>query len=273
MEGEIMENIIIQISNLLIQTVMLTYFITGLAKCVDRTDYSKKQILIIALILFIISAICSIFKESFSAINTIVITITFYCISYFILKVKPVKSLLITFSTVITQGITELIGVFLLMLIMDINFQDILSSRITSLVVVTLQAILNIVIIKIIELLIDRKGDLRTIFKEITAKQIGMFTILLAAYTLPQLLLLNINGYSYPIPLLIINSLQFVGITLFLFIYLKRDVELEKTQNDLLTSELHNKTMVGMVDGVRTLKHDYNNIMQALNRICINKTI
>jgi two-component system sensor histidine kinase AgrC len=42
-------------------------------------------------------------------------------------------------------------------------------------------------------------------------------------------------------------------------------MKVDKSLSDLFTSELHNKTMVGMVDGVRTLKHDYNNIMQALN--------
>ena len=32
-----------------------------------------------------------------------------------------------------------------------------------------------------------------------------------------------------------------------------------------MAANLHNKTMTGMVDGVKKLKHDYNNIMQALN--------
>lgn len=42
-------------------------------------------------------------------------------------------------------------------------------------------------------------------------------------------------------------------------------MEKEKAKSDLMTITLHNKTMTGMVDGVRKLKHDYNNIMQALN--------
>ena len=49
------------------------------------------------------------------------------------------------------------------------------------------------------------------------------------------------------------------------FIFFKRTLERDKAQSDLFISETHNKTMIGMVDGVKTLKHDYNNIMQALS--------
>ena len=48
-------------------------------------------------------------------------------------------------------------------------------------------------------------------------------------------------------------------------------VEYEKTQSELFTTELHNKTLVGLVDGVRTLKHDQNNIIQSLNGYVLTK--
>lgn len=159
------------------------------------------------------------------------------------------------------------------MIIFGVNFNVIGESQPMLLLSIIFQSIIIFILTKLVIDLLEKKSTLKELFNNITTKQIGIFLASLSIYVLPQLVLLNMKDYSYPLSFLIVNSLQFVGITLFLFIYLKRDVELEKTQNDLLTSELHNKTMVGMVDGVRTLKHDYNNIMQALNRICINKTI
>ena len=79
------------------------------------------------------------------------------------------------------------------------------------------------------------------------------------------------NSYTYPISLLIINSIQFILICIIAFVFIKNRVEHEKTQSELFTTELHNKTLVGLVDGVRTLKHDQNNIIQSLNGYMLTK--
>ena len=91
------------------------------------------------------------------------------------------------------------------------------------------------------------------------------YIILFLICVVPQLILFYFYKYDYPISILIINSLQLVLICAVLLSYFKITAEKEKAESDLEISELHNKTMVNMVDGVRTLKHDYNNIMQALN--------
>lgn len=170
-------------------------------------------------------------------------------------------------------GITELVAVFIVMLIFNMEYVNIKMKPEITLLGLIFQSIIIYILTKVIIELLNKKTNIKDLFRNITFKQICILTISLSVYILPQIIILSVTDYSYPTSFLVINSIQFIGITLFLFIYLKRDIELEKTQNDLLTSELHNKTMVGMVDGVRTLKHDYNNIMQALNRICINKTI
>ena len=56
-----------------------------------------------------------------------------------------------------------------------------------------------------------------------------------------------------------------------IFNYLNKALEKNKIESDLITTKLHNDTMSGMIDGVKTLKHDYNNIIQALNGYVLTK--
>ena len=46
---------------------------------------------------------------------------------------------------------------------------------------------------------------------------------------------------------------------------MSKTLEKNKAEVELVTAKLHNETMSGMVDGLRTLKHDFNNIIQSLS--------
>ena len=98
-----------------------------------------------------------------------------------------------------------------------------------------------------------------------TFKDALKFTLILLICIIPQLILFGVYKFNYPISILIVNTIQIILVCIIIFNYLNTIMKKEKAESDLEISELHNKTMIGMVDGVRTLKHDYNNIMQALN--------
>ena len=114
-------------------------------------------------------------------------------------------------------------------------------------------------------LIVKKKLNFKEIFSWYNKKQLIIIISLILICLFPQFVVFVLNEYNYPTYFLILNSIQIIIICIVIFSSFKNAMEKEKAKSDLTTITLHNKTMTGMVDGVRKLKHDYNNIMQALN--------
>lgn len=260
-----MDNLLIFISNVIIQTFLCGYTVYSISKFFVSEPFSKKQnILLIITSLFGVT-FSLIVKEYMPAFNIITCIVVFVLISHFVLKITWLKSLLIAVLSMTYTAITEIICFFIGMIIFKADVAELTNQPLISIALSLLQCILSFVILNALHFITNKKTNIQYVLGNISYKQVLAFTIALVLCIFPQMIIFVLTDYSYPTVFLIINSLQFILICIFLFVYLKKSVEHEKTQSDLFTSELHNKTLVGMVDGVRTLKHDYNNIMQALN--------
>lgn len=120
-------------------------------------------------------------------------------------------------------------------------------------------------LLQLIKLIKIKKIDIKYIFLIFNKKQLIIIILLLFLCICPQFIIFMFYQYNYPAYFLLLNSIQMIIVCIVIFTSFKNSMEKEKAKNDLITMTLHNKTMTGMVDGVRKLKHDYNNIMQALN--------
>lgn len=183
----------------------------------------------------------------------------------FVLKVKFIKSVLITIGTFISFAITELISILILSGIFKCNFDDIINTSTYFITFTLLQNLLLLILIKLSMFLISKFTKFNDISESITSNQIFSLILLIGICLLPKILIRGFNYYDYPTSFLVLSAIETIVMGIAIFIFFKRTVERDKAQSELLLSEMHNKTMVGMVDGVRTLKHDYNNIMQALS--------
>ncbi len=260
-----MENVIIFIISTIVQSIALTYFMISMAKLITKNNFSKKQIMLSSISMIITVIIIQIVKKYISLINIFFIIILLMLIAHFIFKLNKSKSLFVAILISIFSAITELIATFCFINIFNIDAITISNSKIKTILLLATQGILIILSAKAISTILNKKQNIRESILNITHKEILLFVVLIITYTFPQMIIYQFTGYSFPSIFLIINTIQFILIFIFLTIYLKKSIEHEKVQMDLYTSELHNKTLIGMVDGVRTLKHDYNNIMQSLN--------
>lgn len=76
--------------------------------------------------------------------------------------------------------------------------------------------------------------------------------------------------YSENMPYLY-TAISIVGLVLYFFfsIYsLTKTVQLQKAQEDLVESQLYNKSLKILHDNNRAFKHDFSNIVQAIGRLC-----
>lgn len=260
-----MDNLLIFISNAIIQTFLCGYTVYSISKFFVSEPFSKKQNILLIITSLLGVTFSLIVKNYIPTVNMVTCMVVFILISHFILKITWLKSLLIAILSMTYAAITEIICFFIGIITFNAEVSELTNQPLISIALSLLQCILSFVVLNALHFVTNKKTNIQYVLGNISYKQILAFSVALALCIFPQMIIFVLTDYSYPTVFLIINSLQFILICIFLFVYLKKSVEHEKTQSDLFTSELHNKTLVGMVDGVRTLKHDYNNIMQALN--------
>lgn len=260
-----MDNLLIFISNVIIQTFLCGYTVYSISKFFVSEPFSKKQNILLIITSLLGVTFSLIVKNYIPTVNMVTCMVVFILISHFILKITWLKSLLIAILSMTYAAITEIICFFIGIITFNAEVSELTNQPLISIALSLLQCILSFVVLNALHFVTNKKTNIQYVLGNISYKQILAFSVALALCIFPQMIIFVLTDYSYPTVFLIINSLQFILICIFLFVYLKKSVEHEKTQSDLFTSELHNKTLVGMVDGVRTLKHDYNNIMQALN--------
>lgn len=249
----------------IIQIAITFYFISILTSVLGYKKHSKGQV-IISLMLISLGIFTSTFGKIPNAVLKVLICSlpTLFAL-IFVLKVKVIKSLLITIGTFISFAITELSSMFIFAAIFKCSANDIMNNTSYFFTFIILQNLLILILIKLSMFLIAKFTKLNTLTENINSSQILSLILLISACILPKILIRALNYYDYPTSFLVLSVIETVVMGIAIFVFFKRTVERDKAQSELLLSEMHNKTMVGMVDGVRTLKHDYNNIMQALS--------
>ena len=264
-----MKEIVFKIISATTQTIILylCMIITSTKFSNENISKTKKIIAFVALFITMITLdIFSKIKEIIPFFSIIVFTIITSLISLYLFKVKKIKAVFNSIFPVLVMFISELLSVFVCSAIFKKTSLQLNDSLISRYWVIGIECVIAFLILFIIMKLINKGNENASIINIFSSTNTTMkIFLILIICTLPQIVLFCIYKYNYPISILIVNTVQIILVCFILFNYLKINMEKEKAESDLEISELHNKTMIGMVDGVRTLKHDYNNIMQALN--------
>lgn len=262
-----MEMFIIKILSSVFEASFVLYFILSLLKILnkEKIQYSKKQIIFLNFISAIL-IFCGYFIKKFSPfINwCFILPIVLILLIYYI-KAKPLTAIIAIALNMIGLIISELLSAGMCMSLFNIDSEILVNSPKYLLISLIIQYSLFFLIIELINISFKNKDIFTNMIQNISLKYVLRLLIILVISILPQTVIYVLNKYNYPTYFLILNSLQMILVCIVIFFAFKNTMEKEKFENDLQTEKLHNQTMVGMVDGVRTLKHDYNNIIQALN--------
>ena len=260
-----MKEIILQLFSVVIQTTLSSYLIILIGQALQKTKYTKKQKILTVLIIFISTLIGSRLKGYIPFLNTILCYTIIFIDLVLILKLPAINSLFIIVVDFTLLTVTEFISAYTFMFLLHLSALDIRDNIYYCTLLLCFQCILGVIIIKLSENLLSKVKDINELIEKFDKKHIITILIFLSICILPQVILFIINKYNYSVLFICVNTLQITLACVIIFVLLKKTLEAEKAKSDLNISEIHNKTMVGVVDGVRTLKHDYNNIIQALN--------
>ncbi len=260
-----MHKFIVMGINASIQIIITIYLISILTEKLEGKKYSTFQRVFSILLISAGGFLSAYLKFPNAILKILTCSLPTLFALTFVLKVKFIKSVLITIGTFILFAITELISMFIFAAIFKCSANDIMNNTLYFFTFTLLQNLLLLILIKFSIFILKKIAKFNTIAENINSSQIFSLIILISICILPKIMIRVLNYYDYSVPFLILSVLETTVMGIAIFIFFKRTVERDKAQSELLLSEMHNKTMVGMVDGVRTLKHDYNNIMQALS--------
>lgn len=90
-------------------------------------------------------------------------------------------------------------------------------------------------------------------------------------FMLLQIVMFNYYSISIPSYIAIINTLVMISYFVISIYGLTKTSNLESANERIENLELYNKTLNLLHDNVRAFKHDFNNIVQAIGRICYNR--
>ena len=257
--------IILQLFSNIFQNIINAYCMTYFAEQLTKSKFSnfKKAIFLITMI------ISGIFVRYLKDINVLASIFLFALTAFlnliFNLKIKLHFTILIELVVFLLFSISEVIVTSVLLSITSLSAENVSLNYTYSFIFSMIHITFICLILFITKYIVKHINNFEYIIKNITAKTLLKLLLILAVCVIPQLLIFAIYKYNYPPYFILINSIQMIFICIIIFTTMKKTVEKEKAESDLVTTKLHNNTMSGMIDGVKTLKHDYNNIMQALN--------
>lgn len=260
-----MGEIILNTFTVLIQIALNMYFLFTLSESIENTKYQTYR-KVIGIVLFSICAFISAYIPfQNQIIKTILCALPTFITLKFILRLNIIKSILITITTFLVFAITEVVAVIIMTSIFKFEILQIKNSFWLTLLLVYIQILIVFIIIKIILVAILKYKKTSQVADIINSNQLFNILIIISICILPKVIIRIFDNYNYPTSYLVASFIETIVMVALTFIFFKRTIERDKAKSELILSEMHNKTMIGVVDGVRTLKHDYNNIIQALS--------
>lgn len=262
-----MENLIIQILSNLIQGIFISYYFISLSN--NKDIKTKRTFILTALSAFLAMLIIyyAKLKQYSTILHTCVGILIFVIIAKFLVKIPLLKSILLTILYYVLMAITELLSYYILNTTLNIPLDNLLIISRELMLFIILQHIFATTFMIIFNTFIAKKYDLNSL----TFKQIKLLLLMIGIFILPQFILFPFIKYSYPLPLMIINVFQIMLVSILIFNYMRKIIKEEKAELELKNYEIHNEALIGTVDGIKKLKHDYGNIVQALNGYVVTK--
>ncbi|MEG1141708.1 MAG: GHKL domain-containing protein [Clostridia bacterium] len=263
-----MNEFILFAMSILTQTFLISYFMITSSEIVLEEKIPIKKRIILFDVLFIVITLSMLLRE-LMPINSILMYISILIIYILFLKAKKITSIILTTITAVVMMISEM-GIFLIFLyVLGKPSQELISQSSLLLIISTVQVIILFLILLFIKKYYANKRNFTNTnthnINLITNKKILYILVFVVIMILPSIILLAFNRYNFSFLFLLYNFIQLSTLFILSFVFIKKYIDNEVYKDSIRLLEINNKNLSSMVDGVRTVKHDLNNIFQAIN--------
>ena len=225
--------------------------------------YTKKQ----KYIYIFLSALISLLTKSFipAPFNTLVNYIFLFFSIYLIFHLDILKTILAVIIPFVTFSI---VGSLILNPLLDffcIDSNSLNNTPIYKLIYLSTLYTLIFVFLKILNLKVNPFSNN---FEKRTRK-ILLINLLIGIFTLVIQLIITVFYINIlPLYITFLSSISLVLYLLISFYSLYHIIKLQKTTKDLENAETYNKTLSVLYDNVKAFKHDFENMVNMIGRIC-----
>ena len=171
----------------ILEASLWTYFIVSLIKILskDEQHFSKKQIILLTIIIYCCSIIGRITSNIFPFLNALITCPLVLVFTIIILKINWFKSFVIILANSIILMIIELISAFVCMGVFKVSSDVLVSNPLYFSVALLLQYTLFFALTKVLNLTIKNKQNFNYILTSINKKTIISVLIILSLCTFP----------------------------------------------------------------------------------------
>lgn len=252
------------------QLFLFYYYMLTMSQITQNTKHNWRIKLLILATAFIMCMLAVVLRRTFP-VNTLTLSLIMFLSLSFIIKVKKSKAAIISILIPMFLIISEILLVALFSIALDKTAVEMIQIPWISFAISNGTSLLLIVSILIFSKILINKQKIKSFISNFNRRYLKLTLYLLLFTIVPHAFLIPFNIYNYNPLFLLLNFVNLFAISIFLFWYISNFLEKEKIQEQVATLEMDNKTLEGMVDGVRTIKHDFNNIFQAINGYICSK--
>ena len=159
-----MENIVINIISIVLQSVVCGYFLISFCKLITKDNYAKNQLFIHFIIILISTIVGTVTKNTIPFLNTLLTWLIIFLDLKFLLKVPFFKSILSILAIYITLIITELTVFFICRQIYNITSEELFNSSRLLFLVILIQMTLILLITQFTKINKIKNIDFKKIF-------------------------------------------------------------------------------------------------------------
>lgn len=254
------------------QAAILFCFFTFLTQTYKNTNLILKKKLLILLFSSIFSIGIQLLKPNISFLIYLVLIIPLFLLYKYILKYDNGSTIISILVLYLTISISEILSYFSLKLLVDIKVAMITSSiyifSLYHLLKILYYSFLLFVEIRFLKDVMDKEIN---ILESLNKKDISIATLIILNIIIPNVLNFRINAIEHNLNMLSFTVIQLSIVLSLIYVCFKYINCFVESQSELHQEKIYNKTLVELVDSLRLLKHDYNNILQAINGYIITK--
>lgn len=165
-----MDNLLIFISNAIIQTFLCGHTVYSISKFFVSEPFSKKQNILLIITSLLGVTFSLIVKNYIPTVNMVTCMVVFILISHFILKITWLKSLLIAILSMTYAAITEIICFFIGIITFNAEVSELTNQPLISIALSLLQCILSFVVLNALHFVTNKKTNIQYVLGNISYK-------------------------------------------------------------------------------------------------------
>lgn len=259
-------------ARILFHFIILFLFVSQITKKYRNKDMDTKEKIELFIVLLITASLLEICNYNIKDIGYVICIIPLVYAYRNILKCSTGYTTICIILFYIILSLSQMISCLIIKIYsaLSISYFSIPTMHFYEYSILTAEAFL-IFLLAIGSFIKRNREKINLVIDNLNTKENFIISSLSVLAIVPLIFSFNFNRVEYEMYILLIYVIYLSLTALLLFFFIKNVIYYNKTKVELTQANIYNKALLEIVDSLRLLKHDYNNILQAINGYILTK--